>query len=288
MPKGKPPVDGTGALEMHTGVSRHPVAKSLRTKPIRSPSLDRHPSRPLLSDDSLEVRVATEAAAGLALLLEAHIYCESLGQNAWDFAVEILSLRRVGLTNSTLRWMVCKGWLSHAQEVSGNDADRRVFREGALLAFDRTTCFVLTKSGIEAARHACQVLSAGQPLAVVPLSKQNLPAMGRRGSSDFSICPSWDPELHQLRIGELLVKEFKLPCPNQGTVLMAFEEDGWPKRIDDPLPPRPELDSRTRLRYTIKSLNKNQKNRLIRFMGDGTGQGVRWQFRPDARLAWQD
>jgi hypothetical protein len=90
--------------------------------------------------------------------------------------------------------------------------------------------------------------------------------------------PYWDHECHRLYVGKKLVKEFKLPSPNQGTVLMAFEEENWPRRIDDPLPPSAEIDAKTRLRSTIKSLNKNQKHRLVRFMGDGTGEGVIWEL----------
>jgi hypothetical protein len=59
---------------------------------------------------------------------------------------------------------------------------------------------------------------------------------------------------------------------------MAFEEEDWPVRIDDPLPPSPDIDPKTRLSSTIKSLNKNLKNRLVHFMGDGTGEGVMWEF----------
>ena len=58
---------------------------------------------------------------------------------------------------------------------------------------------------------------------------------------------------------------------------MAFEEESWPPRIDDPLPPSPNIDSKKRLHDTIKSLNRHQKQRCIRFMGDGRGTGVRWE-----------
>jgi hypothetical protein len=75
-----------------------------------------------------------------------------------------------------------------------------------------------------------------------------------------------------------LVKQFKLPSPNQEMILMALEEEHWPVRIDDPLPPSKKLDAKQRLHDTIKNLNRNQKQRLIRFMGDGTGQGVRWEW----------
>lgn len=49
-------------------------------------------------------------------------------------------------------------------------------------------------------------------------------------------------------------------------------------RIDDPLPPVFDIEPKRRLHDTIKSLNRHQKNRLIRFKGDGTGQGIRWEL----------
>ncbi len=58
---------------------------------------------------------------------------------------------------------------------------------------------------------------------------------------------------------------------------MAFQEEGWPVRIDDPLPPVSESEPKQRLRETIRSLNRNQKERLVRFKGDGTGEGVLWE-----------
>ncbi|MCA9075835.1 MAG: hypothetical protein KDA93_12430 [Planctomycetaceae bacterium] len=64
---------------------------------------------------------------------------------------------------------------------------------------------------------------------------------------------------------------------NQEVVLCAFEEDGWPERVDDPLPPQPDQDSKRRLADTIKCLNRKQVNKLIHFRGDGTGQGIVWE-----------
>jgi hypothetical protein len=81
-----------------------------------------------------------------------------------------------------------------------------------------------------------------------------------------------------LRVGEVVVKQFKVPAANQERILAAFEEDGWPIRIDDPLPPAVEQDPKRRLHDTINSLNRNQKRPLIRFIGDGSGQGIRWQL----------
>jgi hypothetical protein len=73
----------------------------------------------------------------------------------------------------------------------------------------------------------------------------------------------------------------------QEAILMALEEEHWPPRIDDPLPGHPNHLPKRRLHDTIKSLNRNQKNNLIRFMGDGTGEGIRWELIPVAADALQ-
>ena len=65
---------------------------------------------------------------------------------------------------------------------------------------------------------------------------------------------------------------------NQEAILAAFQEDGWPARIDDPLPPVAETDPKRRLSDTIKCLNRKQQNALVRFSGDGTGEGVLWDL----------
>ena len=65
---------------------------------------------------------------------------------------------------------------------------------------------------------------------------------------------------------------------NQQAILVAFEEEGWPRSIDDPLPyiPTKRLN-KERLHATIRCLNANQANRLLRFRGDGTGERVLWE-----------
>jgi hypothetical protein len=74
-----------------------------------------------------------------------------------------------------------------------------------------------------------------------------------------------------------LVKAFHQLAPNQELILAAFEEEAWPPRIDDPLPVMEDHRSKDRLHETIKALNRHQKCRRIRFRGDGTGSGVRWE-----------
>jgi hypothetical protein len=50
--------------------------------------------------------------------------------------------------------------------------------------------------------------------------------------------PVFDVERRELRVGDVVVKRFRQPTPDQETMLLAFEEAGWPVRIDGPLPPR--------------------------------------------------
>jgi hypothetical protein len=89
--------------------------------------------------------------------------------------------------------------------------------------------------------------------------------------------PLWKPDLRELHYEAQLVKRFKVPAPNQERLLAAFQEEGWRARIDDPLPPQPGQDTKRRLHDTIKSLNRHQVCCLLRFRGDGTGQGAIWE-----------
>ena len=90
--------------------------------------------------------------------------------------------------------------------------------------------------------------------------------------------PVWNPALRELRVGDVLVKHFRTPAPNQELVLSAFEEQGWPMQIDDPLPPISKGNPKLRLRDTIAKLNRHQQTARMRFHGDGQGKAVRWEL----------
>ena len=95
--------------------------------------------------------------------------------------------------------------------------------------------------------------------------------------------PRWDCDRQELRLEEKLVKHFKTPAPNQELILATFEEIGWPIHIDDPLPPGRFHDPKRRLHDTINALNRHQIEPLVRFIGDGHGEGVRWEPRTGTR-----
>ena len=75
-----------------------------------------------------EGTVPARLTSGMALLTQAQAYSEDMECDPWDFAVEVSSLREAGLTNSDLRWLICKKYVKHAVEISGivgGSSDRR-------------------------------------------------------------------------------------------------------------------------------------------------------------------
>jgi hypothetical protein len=226
-------------------------------------------------------RIIEKGSVALALLLEAHEYAGELDRDAWEFAVEIDCLHKAGLTNSDIRWLVGKQLAEHAHEMTTvEDASRR-FRRIVSLKLTSSSCFVLTAAGVSFAQTVCRSTAISAATASVSASEQSLPVESRPDRSPPNHVPNvpkWDPDRRELRLGHQVVKQFRAPAMNQQTILAAFEEENWPPRIDDPLPPDPELEPKRRLHATINSLNGRQKNALIRFVGDGTGEGIRWEL----------
>jgi len=102
------------------------------------------------------------------------------------------------------------------------------------------------------------------------------------GPGSNQLLPHWDAQARQLWLATRLLKTFRQPAPNQILILEVFQEEQWgTSHIDDPLPPvegEVEEDSRRRLRETIINLNRGLPPGTIRFHGDGTGEGVRWDY----------
>lgn len=223
---------------------------------------------------------SSEIGNGVALLLQATTLAAEVEREAWDFAVEIATLHLAGVSNSDLRWMICKGYVQHSYEVTEPLETSRRFRACNELSFSNRSCFVLTSKG---QRFARQIVTQNSHSTDVRNHTDGNGAFKSPGKSLSEptmqiACPVWDSGRHQLRVADVIVKEFKLPSPNQETILSAFEEEQWPPCVADPLPVHPDLDPKRRLHDTIKSLNRNQRTFLIRFMGDGTGEGVRWEW----------
>ena len=89
--------------------------------------------------------------------------------------------------------------------------------------------------------------------------------------------PDWNESKRLLRMGDVVIKQFRRAAPNMELVLAGFQRAGWPRRIDDPLPREPGVNPKQHLHDTIQKLNRTLTRPLIHFCGDGTGRGVCWR-----------
>ncbi len=135
---------------------------------------------------------------------------------------------------------------------------------------------LLTEAGVA---YLYQRLQSGAVTPVIPDGPR--PTSPQPGESS-SILPFWYAEGRQLWLGDHRLKVFRQPAPNQTRILDVFQEQGWATmHIDDPLPPSAdegEQEAKQRLHDTIKNLNRGLPPETIHFRGDGTGQGVVWEY----------
>jgi hypothetical protein len=205
---------------------------------------------------SKSIAIDDNARVALSLLRQAFTCAQDAAADVWDFALEIGRLFDMGLTINALRWLVAKQFAEHGQESSVYGGPHRSFRRGEGFVFNKRTCVVLTTSG---AAFVARFLKA--PVASLQAVK-----------------PCWNSTRRELSLNGTVVKRFRVPAHNQELILTAFEEEGWPDHIHDPLPGG-DIDPLTRLHDAINRLNGCQKQRLLRFSGNGMGTGVSWELR---------
>ncbi len=87
--------------------------------------------------------------------------------------------------------------------------------------------------------------------------------------------PIWDRERGRLELGGVLVRKVSRRGKNIRKVLDAFQDQGWPQCIGNPLLEKhaKSMDLAT-FHETLKTLNKTLK--AIKFSGDGFG-GIVWR-----------
>ena len=213
-------------------------------------------------------RLSAKLRPAFIALLEAFRYAADTRSDRWEFAVAIRYLEKLGLNENDLRWLVRKGYVEHAREVTVQGVNGREFQPTGDLTFCKRTCFVLTETGVV---RACSAVENQPP------PPPNGFCVAEPSPATPSDVPHWDAETRELRIDGTILKQFKWHAANQEIILSTFQEEGWPFRIDDPLPPQSDQDPKRRLSDTIKCLNRKQANKLIRFRGDGTGEGIIWE-----------
>ena len=199
-------------------------------------------------------------------LYRAYQFAEECNRSPWEFAIEMKQLQRTGITTEEIRWLLGKNLVNHAEENLSLGQTTRTFQSPGGFRLSDKSCLILTDLGVQAAQHTIESIQS-KPVAT-----------NNDSHNTANLTPRWDVVRHELRLGSILVKKFKWRASNQEAILNAFEEDGWPAHIDDPLTQDPEMNPKRRLSDTIKCLNRKQKNALIRFCGDGTGEGVLWEL----------
>lgn len=230
-------------------------------------------------------RAVAEAGSDTALMLlwKAYRYAQDANRDVWDFALELDTLLQAGVTHTDLRWLVAKGFVKHACELAIEATGQRAFGPDGGLHFAAETCLVLTPAGAQHVRGVLEGILVSSPVllsvAAEGIDEQGAAVEPSAGESAVTRPPCWNAGRRELVWGDRLVKRYRVPAPNQERILCAFEEEGWPERIDDPLPVRRNIDPRTRLHDAINRLNRHQHQPLLSFRGDGTGMGVFWEFR---------
>jgi hypothetical protein len=229
---------------------------------------------------SVRIAVRLEVIRAFHLLLSAFNYARDAQLDPWQLAVELKELRLRGVALSDLRWLIAKGFAEHRRETTVPGDAQRSFRPLAKTDFPSSSAVALTDCGAKTLAEIlpCDRLGpAKKPLEPQPTAILTPPPETDSVASS-PVKPAWDQQRRELRFGDQIVKRFRVPAGNQEIILQAFEEDGWPHCIDDPLPPTKACDVKGRLLATIKSLNRNQVAPLIVFHGNGRGFQVYWEL----------
>jgi hypothetical protein len=142
----------------------------------------------------------------------------------------------------------------HQAGISAFERASGKLRAQVTVGAEISTLMAQTTIAAKARRAGCTIAIATLPKALTPT-------------------PRWDADRRELWFGETLCKRYRRPAIHQEKILATFQEDNWPARIDDPLPPGA-------LRQCLDSINSALKGSPLIFEGDGTGCGILWRVRP--------
>src|SRR6185312_7853921 len=157
------------------------------------------------------------------------------------FAVTLTDVLSQGATLLDVRWLVLRRFAEHAKETTVPGDANRSFRRLPPTSLPADMCVALSPLGAETLR---AVLPGWRPESATQACDT---AATESGAFAACVTPVWDAERREVRYRDEIVKRYRVPAPNQELILAAFEEEGWPQLIDDPLPPQDELDPKRRL-----------------------------------------
>ncbi|SRR5579884_4018611 len=87
--------------------------------------------------------------------------------------------------------------------------------------------------------------------------------------------PRWCARAGTLSWRGTILRRVRIDAVYLRCLLDAFEQQGWPEWIANPLPHQPGMSRKQRLRQTLENLNRGMHLPGIRFHADKGG--VRWQ-----------
>lgn len=234
---------------------------------------------------------ARRIRAALLALGAAFDHARTERASVWDFALEVDALRRLKLSSGDLRWLLTRGWIEHAIEVTPPDTSHRVFRPARKPSVIKRSCFVLSPIGAalaEGMRASDSEDLLSEPAQIVqtdaqcdaatlmlPIATQVAKILPQLTNGHAAtMAPRWDRNRRELRVGAQLVRRFTIPRPLVESILTAFEEEHWPRCIAAPLNGR----AIERMDAVVQELNRGQRSPLVRFVGDERGHAVSWEF----------
>jgi hypothetical protein len=207
--------------------------------------------------------------SALVLLNDATNFARDTGRDAWDYCLRLEELLSAGLTVADCRWLADKKLVEARDTARARGRGRGIRPLRA--TFSRSTRFVLTAAGVAFAADLCSPI--GRPRA--PTGNGN---PHRDWASDAMGGPRWDPRLLVLQVDDIAVKEFQAKARNQLVIVSAFDTQGWPRQIDNPLDSGGPAQRAQALADAVHGLNRNLRAKVIRFHTAEKGASVRYEL----------
>ena len=128
--------------------------------------------------------------SALRLLYDACCYAQQLNRSVGILRRNTAGLRKGGLTNGDLRWLVCNGVVEHGREITKIGEERREFQRTVGLHFSKKTCFVLTDEGTLYVKEC--LAQPAQNGSVLSVPRDTVNSQERQCSSSSSTT-QWNP-----------------------------------------------------------------------------------------------
>lgn len=145
---------------------------------------------------------------GLNALLKASRYAVDAHRPVWDFAVETERLRTYRMSDCDFRWLIAKQYVEHQEDITLLGQRNRCFRPLDGLMFSRSSCLVLTPTGVTFVQSLCAA-QGSKPFdsAILGACREN------RHANHGEAIPTWDLQRLELSWNGKIVKRFKAPSP---------------------------------------------------------------------------